>query len=41
MTKSLADVDEERLRSEVLGLFQYIQRFREEIAQMIQPGRGR
>jgi len=37
MTNSLADVDEERLRSEVLGLFQYIQRFREEIAQMIQP----
>ncbi len=37
MTKSLAEVDEERLRSEVLGLFQYIQRFREEIAQMIQP----
>ena len=37
MTKSLADLDEDRLRSEVLGLFQYIQRFREEIAQMIQP----
>lgn len=37
MTKSLAELDEEKLRSEVLGLFQYIQRFREEIAQMIQP----
>ena len=37
MTASLAELDEERLRSEVLGLFQYIQRFREEIAHMIQP----
>ncbi|MDJ0683349.1 MAG: protein phosphatase CheZ [Alphaproteobacteria bacterium] len=31
------DIDEERLRGEVQGLFQYIQRFREEIAQMVQP----
>lgn len=37
MSKPISDVDEEKLRAEVLGLFQYIQRFREEIAHMIQP----
>ncbi|RVU39258.1 hypothetical protein EOI86_08455 [Hwanghaeella grinnelliae] len=37
MPKSVSDFDEEKLRAEVLGLFQYIQRFREEIAHMIQP----
>lgn len=37
MSKCITDEEEERLRSEVLGLFQYIQRFREEIAHMIQP----
>ncbi|WP_425404759.1 protein phosphatase CheZ [Hwanghaeella sp.] len=37
MSKTVSDVDEEKLRAEVLGLFQYIQRFREEIAHMIQP----
>ncbi len=31
------ELDEEKLRAEVLGLFQYIQRFREEIAHMIKP----
>ena len=40
MTQPLAELDEERLRSEVLGLFQYIQRFREEIAHMIQRDGG-
>lgn len=37
MAKPFSDLDEEKLRAEVLGLFQYIQRFREEIAHMIQP----
>lgn len=37
MPKTVSDFDEEKLRAEVLGLFHYIQRFREEIAHMIQP----
>lgn len=40
MSKQAMAVDEDKLRGEVMGLFQYIRRFREEIAHMVQPESG-